>query len=246
MSDLQEAYEKITGYGERATACVDFDWCQIVREAGRMHRDYDPIYKVSDELDIDEEEAREAMIIAQIIFNSPPEEVSARAYNTGYRFFVEEQDAESIASDSTRSIDEVKKEIREFVGTVYLGSDVEETELTTPPDEFEGESPGRKAFDALIQSGVSQEIEQIGKSFRPIDITAGIDLSPILSSLSSYQDVVNQKLREAIQELEPPEGYDPQKVHIDKISLNEGERVLVKFIDELDDYKDEEIGGPPR
>lgn len=157
-----------------------------------MHRDYNPIYKISNELDIDEEEAREAMIIAQITFN-PPEEAFARAYNTGYRFFVEEQDAESTASERTRSIDEVQKEIREFVGAVYLDSDVEERELTTPPDEFEGESPGRKSFDVLIQSWVSQEIEKIGRSSRSIDITAGIDLSPILSSLSSHQDVVNQK-----------------------------------------------------
>jgi hypothetical protein len=243
MSDLQEVYEKITGYSERAIASVDFDWCQTIRKAGRMHRDKDPIYKVSDELDIDDDDAREAMVVAQIIFNSPPEEASATAYNTGYRFFVEGQDAESIASDSDRSIDEVKNAIREFVGTVYIDRSIEETELTTPPDEFEGKSPGQKAFDALIQSGISQEIEQISESFRPIDITADIDLSPILSSLSSYQDVVNQELEKAIQELDSPEEYDAQKVNIDTIAANEGERVLSKFIDELDDYKDKEIGG---
>jgi len=53
-----------------------------------MHRDKDPIYKVSDELDIDDDDAREAMVVAQIIFNSPPEEASATAYNTGYRFLL--------------------------------------------------------------------------------------------------------------------------------------------------------------
>ena len=54
---------------------------------------------------------------------------------------------------------------------------------------------------------------------------------------------MNQELEKAIQELDSPEEYDAQKVNIDTIAANEGERVLSKFIDELDDYKDKEIGG---
>jgi hypothetical protein len=241
MSDLQEVYEKITGYGERAIACVEFEWCQIVREAGGMHRDGESIGKVSNELDIEVNDAREAMTVAQIIFNSPPEEASAIAYNTGYRFFVEMEDTDSIASTSDRSINEVKKNIREFVGTVYVARDVEGTELTTPPDEFEGESPGRKAFNTLYKNEVAEEIEEVNESVRSVDITAGIDLSPILSALSDYQKVANRKLEEAIQELEPPDEYDPQQVSIDTIAVNEGQRALERFIHKLDDYDGEEI-----
>lgn len=241
MSDLQEVYEKITGYDERAIACVEFEWCQIVREAGRMYRDGEGIGKISNTIDIRDNDAREAMTVAQIIFNSPPEEVSARAYNTGYRFFVEKEDANSIASTDARSINEVKKEIREFVGTVYAARDVEGTELTAPPDEFEGESPRVKAASTLHENNVAEEIVEINKSVPSVDITAGIDLSPILSALSEYQEVANQKLEEAIQELEPPEEYDPQQVSIDTIAVDEGVRALERFIDELDAIHGEEI-----
>jgi hypothetical protein len=248
MSDALEFYHNLVEKRERAREMFEFEWCHIIREAGKKYRAGDSITRVAEDLDIDFDKAEEAMTVFQLIYRDPPTDVSSRGLLAGYRFFVDNYDVADLADDSERPAEKYEEDIREFVGSIYQKHDVDNTDLRAPPDAYDGETPSQIAWKAILQSGTPSVIDEVVEASKVSPVGLDIDFSPLTEALEEYQGEVNQALQQSIQNFDPPASYDPDQTSIDQFAkrqVNEYYRglltnwrgsTMIRFKDFLNDY----------
>lgn len=241
MSDALDFYHSIVEKRERAREMFEFEWCHIIRKAGKKYRDGDSITRVAEDLDIDCDKAEEAMTVFQLIYRDPPTDVSSRGLLAGYRFFIDDYDVADLADDSERPAEKYEEDIREFVGSIYQKYDVDSVDLRAPPDEYDGETPSQIAWKAILQSNAPSAIDEVVEAPEISPIGLDIDFSPLTEALEEYQGEVNQALQQSIQNFDSPDSYDPNQTSVDQFAKQAGKRILQRFIDDLEELDDEPI-----
>lgn len=175
---------------------VSFEWCEEIRKAGQTYRETGNIGDVASTLNLDTEEAKEAIIVYRMLLESPPEDVSYGAYSAGYRYYGLDESIEEIAGDDADSskVEQMKDQIREFVGSVYRIHDPdEEDEIDEIPDEmpnnvFDVKIDFQDAFKGI--TALSDALDNLHQ----IDATIGVHqeaVDQVAESMSFQKDIRN-------------------------------------------------------
>ena len=188
--DEESAFEKIRRITEENRdanlAEADYEDCERVRQAGQLFRasEFDTPLEtldiVQDALDIDEPVAARCLAIYTLIHTELPGNVSGHADRSGRKYFTGDS-IEEIKEDRERTEDEIREDIREFVGGYIREFDLEKVAL----DEEVPDNPFRVYSQLFEDIDFSAIVPSIDPSvFRlPEVMVPNVDFSPILESI---------------------------------------------------------------
>lgn len=155
--DEQPVRELIEGIGpsdeqvERYLARISYDWCETVRDVGEYYRESQSLEDVADHFGLEETDARKAVATYTHIFTNQPvgdidwvpgEEFGIRYFRDGS--VTPEELLDKVSFSEADDVDEVREQIRIFVGyvtddkdlgDVNLYQEIPETPARKPPSE---------------------------------------------------------------------------------------------------------------
>lgn len=172
--DVDEFIEAVEEQRRERREQASYEWVETIRKAGELYRDSEDVDAVLEELDRLESTTREALTVYRLIFKKPPEEVAMKASTPGRAFFSLDQDVEEMVDgDDEEPVEDL---LREYVGAIYLGHDVDEEPVGDPPRETT--PPPAMDFSEIAES-LSNAVANIKFP------------KPLLADLASIQPAIN-------------------------------------------------------
>ncbi|WP_049996370.1 hypothetical protein [Halococcus sediminicola] len=189
--DLKEWKRKNEERRKERLKHASYGWAETVREAGELYRDLEQIEAVSEELDLSEDTAQEALAVYDLIFDQPTDNISARTAIGGRAYFSLERSIEDALGDEDG--EKLEEVVREFVGAVYLQHDPESHTVDSPPKK--NTPPSNVDFSKLreaLSDNLTSEIQRMA-------IGSGISSIPdsvLESQTSRMADMLNPVIRD--------------------------------------------------
>lgn len=242
MSDVHELLETLRQKREEQQRLVEFRWCETIREAGHLYQETEDVSQVVEDLGLDEDRAREALKLFQLIYSYPLDVASTRGYMAGIRFFVRENSIEEVAEEDDWSVEAAKDYVREFVGALYQEHDLSSVELEDPPREFTGGVPAEKlaeTIDRVDWEPVNKGMQRLERTLQ--GVLADIDFGDIIASIREHYLEVQQALENGIQNFDNPENYEINDVEIDNRAQQVGVESVASLLKDLEESDEEEL-----
>lgn len=129
--DTEEFLEEMQASRDEQREQVAYEWCEIIREAGEHYRDTRDVDAVADDLQLDIDEAQEALTVYRLLFEEPPETAAVIATKAGRSFYALNSGVNE-AIDLKDQDDTIEDLVREYVSAVYLEYDVDKEMIGDP------------------------------------------------------------------------------------------------------------------
>ena len=219
-TDLEDTYGiDVEGSREQNIEQVSFEECVRIQEAGQVFRDgaaatpAGALDAVQDELDADSEEAHRLLALYLCIYTKRPDSASIQAVGVG-RTFYQGRSVGELAAEMDRSAEEIKNDIREYIGSFVLSEEIDEVDLdqslpdqpTNPYDDLIDEL----TFDAeeILPQRTLSEVAAASLELPPYrKMVEGltIDMSYLATDIQvpALQQLVTEELRKPLLDAQP-------------------------------------------
>jgi hypothetical protein len=260
--ELEAKMERLEQLYEEDREQISFEWCESIREAGKVYRETESLEAVGEALDTDEATSHEAVALYLLMFEAQPEDsgsqdldASQKASNTAIKFFREHTDPEEFAAASDEhDSEEYRGRICEFVGSLYRYGNPEDMELTKPPVASTLKTPNELLADQISsftesasrsfvrsqQQMASRALQSFQNGFRKrlADSISSMGLfsasfRPFLDTLQEHYDEIQAAIVDGVHNFEAPEDYNPEGVEINEQAQNVAVRTVEGFLRQI-------------